>query len=321
MLSRVAETIFWLGRYLERTENQARLISVNSHLLLDLPAGYSPGWTPLIHITGTREEYLKLYSDFSERNVRSYLIDDTKSHASLLNTIRYARENARTIRDVMPREVWEQINILYIYAKENAWKAHDNSHRFEYLKKIILQCQQLSGMFSGTMNHDITYAFLNIGKNLERVDMTSRIIDVRSTDLLEDENTSMKPFNTIQWMGVLKSLSAYQMYRLERQVEVTREEVLNFLFLSKVFPRSLYFCLDAIDKMCDTLPDINRDGIIALIKQTQSQLKMENIEDLRYSSLHEFIDELQLNFIEISNLLAGSYFLSTKSQSQKQEAS
>jgi len=207
MLARVVETIYWMARHIERTENLARLINVNSHLLLDLPKGITPEWEPLIHITGAQEDFLERYDDFTERAVISYLVNQKENPSCLLNSIAQARENARTIRDVIPREYWEQLNALFLYAKENSQKALAKTYRFEFFNGIILRCQTLNGLLSGTMNHDAGYSFLLIGRSLERADMTSRIIDVRSANLLEGENKSLDSFETVQWMLSLIHIS------------------------------------------------------------------------------------------------------------------
>ncbi|WP_339673572.1 alpha-E domain-containing protein [Dasania marina] len=318
MLSRVVEMIYWTARYLERTENLARLINVNSNLLLDLPKSIAPGWEPLINITGTRERYLELHDDFSERTVLTYLVNQENSPSSLAKALAGARESARTIRDVIPRESWEQINALYLYAKDNASRVFIKSQRFEYLNNIILRCQTLNGLLAGTMNQDEGYSFLLIGRNLERCDMTSRIIDVRSADLLADENQTLQPFDLIQWMSVLKSLSAYQMYRRSMQVKINRSDVLKFLFQSEVFPRAPYHCISRVEFCTLDLP--NNEAPLRLIGRVKRDLIETKVGKLEQEALHEYIDELQLSLIHINDAFADQYFLSGKMQSQEQSS-
>ncbi len=112
MLSRVAENLYWLGRYVERAENTGRIVNVNANLLLDLPKGIAPGWKPLIEITGSADLYRKSYDDFEERNVVRFLVGDAQNSGSIISSLSAARENARTIRDIVPREAWEQVNEL-----------------------------------------------------------------------------------------------------------------------------------------------------------------------------------------------------------------
>ena len=264
MLSRVAENIYWMARYIERAENTARLIMVNTNLLLDLPKGLQPGWQPIIEILGTEEYFLQHYEEFNERSVLKFLIADPQSPSSILHSLRLARENARTIRDIIPREAWEQVNDLYLMAKGNATSGYSKKGRYDYLKHIVLGAQTITGLLAGTMLHDVGYDFLRMGRNLERAEMTTRIIDVRSANLLE-EHEGLTPFENIQWMSVLKSLTAYQMYRRNIQVRVRRKDVLKFLLKDKKFPRSFFHTLLEVKSCLQNLP--RNEASIALLNE------------------------------------------------------
>ena len=253
MLARVAETLYWMARYMERAENMARLINVNANLILDIPKKTVLGWEPLIDITGTREIYVERHNNFEERSVMKYLISDADSPVSIANSLKWARENARTVRDVIPREAWEQINALNHYAKDQLNVAMSKRGRFSYLNEIILRSQTIVGLLSGTVNRDQGYVFIRLGRNLERADMTSRIIDVRSANLLTEESMELRPFENIQWMSVLKSLTAYQMYRQAMQARVRRSDVVKFLFQSQRFPRAILFCVQQMERSVQAL--------------------------------------------------------------------
>ncbi|RDH44983.1 alpha-E domain-containing protein [Zooshikella ganghwensis] len=313
MLARVIETIYWMARYLERAENIARLINVNSHLLLDLPKGISPGWEPLIDITGTRAQYLDLYNNFSESNVVAYLVTDIKSPASLRFALNAARENARTTRDVIPQEAWEQLNTLHFYASEYINYAQRKTKRFDYFNSIITYCQTINGLLADTMNRDAGYLFLQIGRYIERADMSSRIIDVRTTNLLNQNNhLEFHPFANIQWMSVLKSMTAYQMYRREVQVNISQEQVLTFLLKSKVFPRSIYFCIAEVARNTNPLP--KSEAVLSLINQTLTSLLSKQASDLTQQSLHMYLDKIQVFLTQIGDKLDNTYFLSDRVQ-------
>ena len=213
MLSRVAENLYWLGRYHERAENIARLGGVNAVLLLDLPKGLAPGWEPLVDISGARADYTARHADFGERAVVGFLIGDTAHAGSLLASLAMLRENARTVRDFLPREVWELINEIYLGARDDLPSGLSKRGRHAYLRSVIRGAHTLTGMLTAAMNHDAGYEFLRLGRVIERADMTARIIDVRTATLIPDERTGLRPFENIQWMSVLKSLTAYQMYR------------------------------------------------------------------------------------------------------------
>jgi uncharacterized alpha-E superfamily protein len=299
-----------MARYLERSEDMARLINVNARLLMDLPKGTSLGWEPLIDITGSREAFLESHDSFDERVVLKYLITEKKSPISLLSNLEAAKENARTIRDVIPRECWEEINRLHLYAKENLNQGFSKRGRHAYLTEIIRSNQLITGLLAGTMNQDVGYLFLKLGRNLERADMTTRFIDVRTQNLFEiGEDLAPKAFDNIQWMNVLKSLTGYQMYRREMQVGIRHSQVLWFLFMSKVFPRSVLCCIDEIKRSIEKLPNQNKPyEAISQLKQTLSQTDFQTLD---HKSLHKLIDDIQLLTADVHNALCNTYFLSS----------
>lgn len=319
MLARVAETLYWMARYLERAENMARLINVNANLILDLPKKTNIGWEPLIDITGTRANYEESYDNFEERSVMKYLIQDQDSPVSILNSLKWARENARTIRDVIPREAWEQINGLNLYGKDQLNVALSKRGRFSYLNEIILRSQTIVGLLSGTISRDQGYVFVRLGRNLERADMTSRIIDVRSANLLVDESLEDRPFENIQWMSVLKSLTAYQMYRQAMQARVRRSDVVKFLFQSQRFPRSILFCVQQLLRCINELPDSAE--VRKSVEKLEAFLKKAELHAYSQSMLHEFIDEIQIELNTINDQLMSQYFLSGQAVQEQKQAS
>lgn len=306
MLSRVAESIYWMARYLERAENTARMVMVNANLLLDLPKGAQPEWQPLVTITGATDQFEAKGRRYEERAVVMFLLGDRDYSGSVINSLRAARENARTIRDIMPREAWEQINELNIYARDNLDAGLSKRGRHLYLKRLILGVQTITGMFSGTMTKGQGYQFLVMGRSIERADMTTRIIDVRSADLLED-SPDLRPFRTIQWVSVLKSLTAYQMYRQSRQARVTRSEVLRFLFQDTDFPRSVFHCVTSVERGADRLP--RHDGVLRQCGRLKRMLVDSDVGALRQDHLHEFVDSIQLNLAELHTEIARTWFL------------
>lgn len=305
MLSRVAENIYWMARYIERAENTARLIMVNTTLMLDLPKGVQPGWRPIVEILGSDEYYLQQHDDFNERTVLKFLIADTGSPTSILFSLQQARENARTIRDIIPRESWERVNDLYLMARSNAPSGYSKRGRYDYLQKIILGAQTITGLLAGTMLHDIGYDFLRMGRNLERADMTTRIIDVRSANLLPDHE-GLTPYENIQWMSVLKSLTAYQMYRRTIQVRVRRPDVLKFLLKDKKFPRSFFHALLEVKTCLHHLP--RNDKAIAMLNEVGKKVLRADQAILEQDRLHEFIDELQLGLADLNGVITRTYF-------------
>lgn len=322
MLSRVVETIYWTARYVERAEDMARLINVNSNLLLDLPRGIAPGWAPLLNIIGCDEEYRERYDREDERQVLRYLIGDLTNPSSIAYCVSLARDNARTIRDVIPRDAWHQINSLHLYAKDNLATGLGKRGRFKYLTEIIQRSQLLTGTLTGSMLHDEGYVFLRIGRNLERADMTTRILDVRSASLLDEDVSELRPFDNIQWMSVLQSLSGYQMYRREMQVQIRRAAVLKFLLHSVSFPRAVLHCFEEVGGAVAMLP--NSDAPTRAVSRAKRTLRNQDPGALAQESLHEFVDCIQVGISEIHDELSSAYFLNTTEgtdgQSQSQSA-
>jgi uncharacterized alpha-E superfamily protein len=317
MLSRVAENIYWLSRYVERAENTARIVTVNANLLLDLPRGIAPGWRPLIDITGANTLFEEHYANYGERDVVRFLIGDERNSTSIISALGAARENCRTIRDFVPREAWELLNELFIFAREELERGMTKGGRHGYLKHVIQSVQTITGMLSGTMLHDQGYDFLHIGRFLERADMTTRIIDVRSANLLPHEAKELRPFETIQWVSVLKSLTGYQAYRRSEQVRVQRGPVVRFLFEHPDFPRSVTHCFESLRTSLAKLP--RNEGALRVAGRLKRTLESVEPRLLKQQQLHAFVDDLQVGIGELHDEIARTWFpppLFTESQSQ-----
>ena len=306
MLSRVANSLYWIGRYIERAEDTARLISVTSHLQLDLPKGIRPGWVSIVHILGNEEAFSSQGVGDDERQIMKFLISDLNNPGAILSSLSLARECARTVRDVMPREAWEEINSLYQTAKADAQKGYWPKNRHAYLQQVVFGAQTITGILSGSMLHDETYHFVRLGRNLERADMTSRIIDVRSADLVPPAEHELTPFENIQWMSVLKSLTGYQMYRRSVQEPVRRRDVLEFLFKERRFPRSVLHCLGEIEG-CALLLKKNAK-VVSRIHEVERSIEKVNPGTLEQAELHHLIDQLQLGLAGIDEAVRETYF-------------
>lgn len=312
MLSRVAENMYWFARYLERTEDTARCVTVNTNLFLDLPRGYTPGWEPLLEITGLGEQYRAKYGAVNEKNTLRFLLGDPDNPSSVLASLASARENLRTTRDLMPADAWEHLNSLYLFAQEGLDTGLTRRGRYDYLAGIITRVQEITGLLMGTMTHDDAYAFLRIGRNMERADMTSRILDVRSTNLLdrqEGHDMGASPFATIQWMHVLRSLSAYEAYRHAVHPRVSAVAALGFLLLHGSFPRSVYHAYGTIATSLEGLP--RHDHPLRLVRRLMRVLKQADLPHLAEDSQDRarYLDDLQRQMGDCHQSLNATYFL------------
>jgi len=304
MLARVAERMYWFGRYMERTENMARLINVNSNLVLDLPK-VKHIWGSVIDITGATAEFSQRYVRTEERNVVKFLLEDEA--CSIRAAVRLARENARTTREVIPAEAWERVNELHLYLRRNADKGIKREGRHRFLSDIINLCNQLTGLLAGTMSADSAYLFIEIGRNLERADMTTRIIDVGCVNLMDREGSDIVEYENILWMTVLRSLTAYQMYRQHVKDRVNGEDVVDFMIRDLKFPRSVAHCLNEVHGACLELP--KNDPVVRAIAHAQRMLNNHDvIQLLQDQKLHEFIDDMQLELAEIHKEVSATWF-------------
>jgi len=294
-----------MARYIERAENTARLINVNTNLVLDTPKGISPGWAPLIMISGSEALFKEAHAGPSERSVVQFLLADRDNSGSILSSLSSARENARTVRDIVPREAWEEVNNLYLFARDNLQSGLSQRGRYDYLRRIVSGAQQITGLLAGTMSNDHAYDFLFMGRNLERADMTIRIIDVRSASLLPQQ-PELTPFENIQWMSVLKSLSAYQMYRRHLQARVQRAAVLRFLLQDRNFPRAFCHCLGEVESALGHLPRSTR--ALGLVTQTQHRVLATDVGTLAQEALHEYVDVLELALADLDREITTAYF-------------
>lgn len=319
MLSRVAERVYWQARYLERAENTARMLNVFSTLLLDLPPRTKLGWHSLVEITGTHEAFDARYKQATERNVMRFLLAERNGH-SILDMLAQTRENARTTREIMPTEAFEQINNLYYYAKENAASGVARGPRHELLEQIITSCQQISGLMAGTMSRGDAYCFIRLGRSLERADMTTRIVDVGSGNLLpalgqaddaaETQADTDEPYANTLWMNILRSLSAYQMYRQNVKHRVNAEDVVAFLLQDEEFPRSTTHGLITLTHVLRKLP--NTVKVAKQVDKTLRFVQKGKMNQLLEHGLLQFIDDLQLEIASIHQKIADTWFLPNK---------
>lgn len=309
MLSRVAETIYWLGRYIERAENTARIVSVNTNLMLDLPRDMTPGWEPLVSLLGCREAYFERHPEVTERRVVHFLIADQDNGSSIISSLQCARENARTIRDTLPREAWEYLNEMYNHVEDALNPSVPRRLRHDFLHNVIEGVQTLTGMLAGTMNHNLAYMFLNLGRKIERADMTTRIADIRwKSPLAEDEN-DLRPFDDVLWMSILKTMGAYQMYRRTMQVRITRKKVLEFVFKRSDFPRSLSYCIKSIGYNLSQLPQ--NETTIGVLTHFRKAMENAPVVEMDDEALHAFIDNTQVWLGKLHQTIAENYFMTS----------
>lgn len=306
LLSRVAEDVYWMARYLERTENIARLLNSTTIALLDFPRGMQLSWDQLIHIIGADDAFLECCENADERSVMRFLVSEKRHSGSIIASISQARENGRATREIISQEVWEQVNALFLFASDQAGQSLGRRKRFDFLRQVIVHCQTINGALAGTSIHDSAYQFLRIGRNLERADMTSRIMDIPAHDLVASNDEETDAFAAVRWMSLLKSLSAYQTYRHRMQVAVRGPAVLRYLLHERSFPRSVAHCLDAIGTCLGELPGPETPQ--RALGRLQRFLSDADPDKLASEELNDFVDDLQVGLAELNKAVTESYF-------------
>ncbi len=308
MLARVAENLYWMARYLERAEDTARLINATTMMLIDMPRGASFGWEALLTVAGLAELFNTHHEEATEAEVMSFLIQDERNPSSIFACIRMARENTRSFREVLPQESWEWVNEMYLYTKTHLSQALDRRKRFDVLTEIIRRRQAVVGLLSGTMSRDEAFQFLRLGRNVERADMTSRVLDVSYALNLPREGSQ---YYDLIWMSALKALSAYQMYRRHVSIRAQGSKVLAFLLNDPRFPRSVRHCLNEMRAALDELPG---DQPSRTLHGIQADLDNADFRALAKSGLHGFCDTLQAGLAELSGDIANAYFRAANPQ-------
>lgn len=307
MLSRIAENLYWMTRYLERSEDTARLINAVTLMALDLPQEGRFGWDALIGIAGLDKAFRDRYQHADETSVMQFLISDESNPSSIISCVTLARENTRTFRDLLPTECWEAINELYLYTKQHLRGSLERRRRYEILQSVIRDCQGIVGLLVGTMSRDDSFHFMRLGRHIERADMTSRILDVAHAVILPYGDVTAAPYNGLVWMNILKALSAYQMYRREVGVRSESDYVIGFLFKNSAFPRSIRYCMQQIGEVLNSQLPLAPPAS-ETVAQTIKVLDNADMPALAKQGLHEFIDAFQTLLIRLDAELKREYF-------------
>lgn len=311
MLSRVAENSYWFARYVRRAENTARLVGVGSQLQLDLPRSVRFLWRPMIDTTGAgpifAEHFPAAAGQPSDTDVMRFLLLDERNPSSLLVSVDRAREILRSIRDSLPRHVWEAVNGLHVSLAEGGERGIGRRYRVDFLGGIIDGCLKISGLLSANVSRDIGFGFMRLGTALEQADMTTRIIDAGASGLVTARSADARDaFQSMQWMAVLRSLEAYQMYRRHARRRVSAEQALRFLLQNDEFPRSVRFCLARVRNVLPSMP--SRAGVQRHVNRLVGLIRDADAAHLAATDPAAFMDELQVRLASLHDVLTEAYF-------------
>ena len=305
LLSRVAERLFWMARYMERAEDTARVTQAYCHLYMDIPEGTDLGWEVLVNILDGQPAFEKHFNVYNEQNVLKFLISDEDNFASIRQSIKAARENVRTTRDVLPAEAWEHVNELYHYTREHAETSIGRRNRHQFLDEVQGRCQIVSGLVLTTMCRDNAFRFMALGHLLERADMTTRIIDVGAGALLGTGRNN-QTIDPLIWGSILQSLSAVSTYRRTVGPLPEANQVVEFIFKEPTLPRSLQFCLNSIR---GELKQLHNNTIpLKALERARRRLKRFNVEKANWEELHQFIDDIQVDLYNLGETILETWF-------------
>jgi uncharacterized alpha-E superfamily protein len=309
MLSRVAHSLYWMSRYIERAENVARLLDVNLLFLLDFhgltDSSRQEHWGSLLASLGDETLFEKHYRSPDSRSVTEFLAFDPRNPGSILSSVFAARENARMIRDQISSEMWQSINELFLFLKDRTAKGVWAAGPSEFLQHIKQCSHTFQGLTEATYSRSEGWEFIQFGKFIERADKTTRILDVKYHILLPSAVDVGGAVDTAQWQAVLRSASALEAYRRFYVREILPWKVAEFLIFSDSFPRSLHFCVAQIDEFLRRILGETatrpRTAAARASRRLLADLESLSIDEVLEQGLHEFLEEVQKSLDRIGD--------------------
>jgi uncharacterized alpha-E superfamily protein len=340
MLSRVADSLYWMSRYAERAENIARILDVNLQLMLDLPKLAAEEqkalWEPVLRSTGDHVDYDKHYKETTSDNVIDFLTLNTKNPNSIVNCITTARENARHVREQISLEMWEEINRTYLWMKSQTLKKILRQGPYEFFTQVKNASHLFQGITDGTMTHGEDWDFIQVGKYLERADMTTRILDANDEIFIKRPANKSHTSGTLQWSAILRSCSSHDAYRKFYVAQVEPDKVVEFLILNEFFPRSIRYCVGELNTALRSISGSKEEHFSNLAEKLAgrivAELNYSALEDIKTVGMHKYMDEIQIKLNNIGEAIFQTYLFSppltvieeeaeekpAKTQSQKQ---
>jgi uncharacterized alpha-E superfamily protein len=322
LLSRVADSLYWGSRYLERAEDTARVVRNWTEMVVDLPTSVISDWEPLLAVVGGRAAFDERYARAGEPEIIRFLVADRTNPGSIVSSVEVARENLRTTREVIPREAWQAVNDLHLYVHANAESGVDRRNRARFAGRIIAERQQLDGVMTTVMIRDAAYELWRLGESIERADMTTRVVGVRAAWLLGQEAADAADgqetiFDDVQWMGLLRSVSALQMYQRAVRGPIDGGRVVRFLLWDASFPRSVASCAQRIREALTRLPHAARtipvvdhlDAVVAGLPLGGDGPDVADGEGLDGAALDRAMDEVQLALAAVNDAVVDSFVL------------
>lgn len=301
MLSRTADHLYWMARYIERAENMARVLDVtyNMSLVPNAAVSESALWLPALEISGNVEAYEEKYGEYTAAGVIHYLAMDIDNPSSIYNTLRNARENARAVRVAMTSETWENINVLWLEFRQFIGQDLAKQGLREFCDWVKARSHLFRGVCFGTMLRDDAFSFVRLGTFIERADNTARLLDVKYHLLLPSQEEVGGAVDYYEWSAVLRSVSAFQAYQKIFSDTIEPWRVAELLVLRRDMPRSLHACFDEITPILEHLSGPRQTECKRLAGELHAKLRYGKMQQIFQKGLHEFLTD----FIELNNRL------------------
>ncbi len=302
-----------MNRYLERAENIARLIETQLHMALDLPSLREDpdAWKPLVDITGDHEYFYEKLGSHTRENVMFFHTFDGAYSHSIKSCLTAARENARSIREVIPSEIWEMINKLYleVAGMGTSLKAFKNPYKF--YSDINMTSHLIMGIAYTTRSRGEGWHLAQLGRFLERADKTSRILDVKYFIILPRLDYVGSSLDSVQWSALLKSTSSFEMYR-KRFNLISPENIVDFLVFDREFPRSILYCVNhaeqALARIMGTPMGTFNNELERQFGKLSGKLNYASVSEVMSMGLHEFLDNIQSDLINLDKAIHENFF-------------
>ena len=304
MLSRRAKLLYWMSRYLERSNFTSRLLITTSELQLDLALEDEISWKPLLTAMELNKDYLKLNKKYSERKIIDYFIKDKKNPSSLVNSLFYSKENSLVVRDILPEQSILKLNELLITFNKSIIKKNSKKNNLKLLYKIIQGSQNFMYSTDLEMQRNIDYQFLRLGRFLERTDMMIRIL--QSQVFRSKQHKKGYEYLTLEWINILKSISAFQAYRQYSQQDISISDIINFFLKTDTFPRSINWNLNQIERA--TYRISKKNDLIKNVKEIKKDINKYKIKTDNLDNFLLFLEKILKKLDTLNNQIQKNYF-------------
>ncbi len=312
LLSRIADTLYWMSRYLERVDNTARLLEINLLHLVEAEEG-QPGsapWRPLLAISGSEEAFAERHpgAEMTAARVIRFLTQERGNSNAIHPSLRLARENARVVRDRISKEMWQALNDLWLGVDRRLKTALRREQAAAFYASLRSEVARFHGLTDSTMVRGEAHAFYRLGTLVERADMSARILDVKYHTLLPDLSMVGSPLDYYQWAALLKSLSGFEAYRRQYHGGLRPGDVAEFVVFEASFPRSLRFCVEGIGEALRTVSGEAPPGRSGEAVRELSELLGVSTATVLEQGIHEFLERFIAQVAGLNAALGVEYF-------------